>query len=366
MSQRYLHMVQTSTIFFSLILGSILLLGSPSHGLSGPEEEDDLLFTSNEPIEITISSDFEILLEDRGEDRSNHRGKLYYLTNDLDTVFRKVKLKTRGNFRRDPANCKYPPIRVKFGAEQERDSLFTGQSKLKLVIQCQIEKYVLLEYLAYRIYNIISVNSYKVRLAHITYVDNETKRIYSTKYGFFIESQDQLEKRLEAENCQKNIVQYFIERKEIITMALFQYMIGNDDWYVTSKHNITTLQKKDTEDFLAIPYDFDWSNLVDAEYTKPPGARISDLRERRVYRGLCMTKEEFTEQQLVFNEKKDDILSLVNDIPILSTKDRNRAKTYLKDFYTILNKSTSLSEIFTKDQCITEQHIGGTKKSLTN
>jgi hypothetical protein len=66
---------------------------------------------------------------------------------------------------------------------------------------------------------------------------------------------------------------------------------------------------------------------------------------------------------LIFNEKKGDIIGLVDEIPKLSTKYRNKAKAYLKDFYTILNESTSQSEIFTKDPCIIEQDIGGIKKA---
>ena len=74
-------------------------------------------------------------MNDRGEDRSYHKGLLYYLTDHGDTTFRKVRLKTRGNFRRDPANCKYPPIMVKFGKMKAEDPVFAGQSKLKLVTQ---------------------------------------------------------------------------------------------------------------------------------------------------------------------------------------------------------------------------------------
>jgi hypothetical protein len=117
--------------------------------------------------------------------------------------------------------------------------MFSNQFRLKLVIQCQIENYVLLEFLAYRIYNVLSNESYRVRLAEITYVDINTKNNHTTKYGCFIESKSELEEWLNAESTRPHPRQYFIDKNSIITMALFQYLIGNDDWYVISHHNVT-------------------------------------------------------------------------------------------------------------------------------
>ena len=132
------------------------------------KELDERLFESDAIVNLTILSNFASIMEDRGEDRSYHKGELYYLNLEGDTIRRKLKLKTRGNFRLDPTNCKYPPIMVKFGKLNTADSIFADQSKLKLVTQCQLENYVLLEYLAYKVYGLLTSNSYRVRLAHIT------------------------------------------------------------------------------------------------------------------------------------------------------------------------------------------------------
>lgn len=312
-----------------------------------------------------MMADFKSLLKDRGEDRSYHKGMIYYLPNPSDTIYRKVKLKTRGNFRRDSANCKYPPIQVKFGKRDLDDYIFADQAKLKLVIQCQIEDYVLLEYLAYRIYNLLCKESYRVRLAEITYVDINTKVIYTTKYGFFIESNGELENRLNAEITRQHPPQYFMDKNSIITMALFQYLIGNDDWYVISHHNMTILKNNDTAEFLAIPYDFDWSKLVDASYTKPVGTADHQLRERRTYKGLCMTSEEFDWQKTHFNENRLEILSLVDQIPKLSNRDRNKTTKYIEQFYKTLNAKSSLTSIFQKEKCVEELEVPGHKKSPT-
>ena len=207
-------LVKSSTRLLCYIVLA-LFISVQSAADSGDDDEHEnateevRIFESDDILKLTIMSDFRSILDDRGEDRSYHKAQLYYLNNKGDTVCRKIKLKTRGNFRRDPANCKYPPIKVKFSKLKTADSVFVDQSTLKLVIQCQLEEYVLLEYLAYRINNLLTDLSYRVRLAHITYVDMETREPYSTRYAFFIENEKKLAERLNAEIYKPNVVQYF-------------------------------------------------------------------------------------------------------------------------------------------------------------
>lgn len=183
-------------LFYHGVFSSFNIINSNSQPLD--KDFDERLFESDVVLKLTIISDFASIMDDRGEDRSYHKGELYYLNFIGDTIRRKVRLKTRGNFRRDPTNCKYPPIMVKFGKLKTADSIFTEQSNLKLVTQCQLENYVLLEYLAYKIYGLFSSHSYRVRLAHITYVDMDTRESYFTRYGFFIEDEAEMVVRIHA------------------------------------------------------------------------------------------------------------------------------------------------------------------------
>lgn len=343
----------TSIIGVSYGVSPDLFLSQQVHP-STQSQYSERLFDSDEVLQLTILSDFSAIMDDRGEDRSYHKGRLYYLNAQGDTIRRSVKLKTRGNFRRDPANCKYPPIMVKFGKLKSADSVFTDQSKLKLVTLCQLEDYVLLEYLAYRFYNQLTSNSYRVRLAHITYSDIETREAYFTKYAFFIEREKDMTDRLNLEEYKPNVVQYFLDRENVITMAMFQYMIGNDDWYVTSKHNTSILNENNSEKILAVPYDFDWSMLVNASYTKPENVPDRLLKDRRVYKGLCMEAEEFEYQRELFISKKDQILEFIKMIDGLSKRKRKEAENYIETFYKIINESSSLQEIFQKEECVKE------------
>lgn len=344
----------TSLFVFLLFTHSTFSFDRDSDETRSSDEYNYTLFDSDEILKLTILSNFSSIMDDRGEDRSYHKGKLYYLLDEVDTIRRKVKLKTRGNFRRDPKNCKYPPIMVKFGKHNLTDSIFPTDKKIKLVTQCQVENYVLLEYLAYRIFNLLSDYSFRVRLAHITYADKETKEPYFTRYAFFIENEKAMAKRIHAEKYKPHVVQYFLDRESTITMAMFQYMIGNGDWFVTSKHNTTILQLEDSKELIAVPYDFDWSDLVNAFYTKPQGVSSAALKNGRVYKGLCQESVEYEAQIKYFNSKKDEIMKLVKDIKDLDKYNKTRAEIYLEKYYKILNKPESLNSIFQQEECIKE------------
>ena len=51
-------------------------------------------------------------------------------------------------------------------------------------------------------------------------------------------------------------------------MMLFEYMIGNTDWSTYALHNMELVRKEDG-DHLPIPYDFDFSGLVNTIYANP-------------------------------------------------------------------------------------------------
>ena len=71
-----------------------------------------------------------------------------------------VDLSVRGITRRKKEICSFPPLRVEFTQKPGPSSLFKGQKELKLVTHCQrdadFQQYVLLEYIAYRLYNALT------------------------------------------------------------------------------------------------------------------------------------------------------------------------------------------------------------------
>ncbi len=310
------------------------------------------LFKSDEILELVLQSDFAALLNDRGEDPDYHKGIIYYTDQQGDNIVVDCELRTRGHFRRNPAHCRYPPIRVKITDSPPEDYLFRNQDKLKLVVQCQIEENVLMEYLAYRIYNQLTDLSFRVRLARITYQDLATNQTYTTKYGFFLESVDELSARLKMVEYEPHIIPNFLERNEGISMAVFEFLIGNDDWALTSEHNVVVLHDTLRDQLFAVPYDFDWSELVDAEYTKPEGIPDWQLSDRNVYKGLCMTENDYEYQMQFFNNKKTDVLAMIDMVPDLTKNRRQKARRYIENSYAAINKNNALNTIFQKQPCV--------------
>ena len=351
---------QKPSSFYQISILLVLLFWSANlHGSEGlcisdegtSDRNSNLLFKSDELLEFTLMGEFVELMQDRGDDRSYHKGKLYYLDVKGDTIFRKVRLKARGNFRRKEENCKRPPVAIKFKKLKSKDSIFTNQTKLKLVTHCQEERYVLQEYLAYRIFNAITDKSYKVRLAKITYAELETAEKYNSRFAFFIESEDELIERMNAKDINGMAIQSMLERKSVITTALFQYMIGNNDWFVTSKHNTSVLESNLDGQKYAVPYDFDWSEFVNAPYTKPEGAEEWQLENRMVYKGLCMKEEDYKEQVELFLSKKEAIIAVIEDAPSVAAINRKTAKKFVNQFYKTLQKPNSLKKIFQQQSC---------------
>lgn len=121
---------------------------------------------------------------------------------------------------------------------------------------------------------------------------------------------------------------------------------------MTSKHNTSILKLDKTEDLIAVPYDFDWSMLVDADYTKPDDVPDKLIKDRRVYKGLCLEAEELEQQHRLFNSKKELLIELIEEIKDLTKKEKQESKNYINSFYKTINRPSSLGNIFQKEECV--------------
>ncbi len=79
-----------------------------------------------------------------------------------------LQVRTRGTWRLRRDICTIPPLFLVFPQEQTEGTLFAGQDLLPLTTHCSSkygrhDNYVLKEYLAYRIYQLFSEKSIRVR-----------------------------------------------------------------------------------------------------------------------------------------------------------------------------------------------------------
>jgi hypothetical protein len=226
-----------------------------------------------------------------------------------------------------------------------------GLKKTKLVTHCrnssQAEQFVFLEYLIYKIYNILSDESYQVRLAKIHWIDTQGDYEAYQKWGFIIENTQQLEARLGGKfiNIQ-TVHQDKTNYDKITRLALFEFMIGNTDWGVSSLHNIKLLINDPYKPPIAIPYDFDWSGFVNAPYAVPlPDFGTKSVRVR-VYRGYYRQMDELNRVITEFLEKKDSIFELVQNFSYLNEANKSQALDYLMEFYSIIENPKRIHKEF--------------------
>jgi hypothetical protein len=153
-----------------------------------------------------------------------------------------------------------------------------------------------------------------------------------TRYAFFTEHFDSLAARHAAAVWRPQAVDVrAVAADELATVALFQYLIGNTDWSVVYSHNVVALRAASGA-VSAVPYDFDFSGLVDAEYAgPPPSLPIRSVRER-VYRGFCVPAPNWPAVFAAFEERRPAIEALAAEVP-LEPAQRERVLAYVASFY---------------------------------
>jgi hypothetical protein len=257
-----------------------------------------------------------------------------------------IALTTRGMTRRMPQICAFPPLRIIFSEKPAKTSLFRGQKALKLVTHCQgperFEQGVLLEYDAYRLYRLMTDQSFGARLAKVNYTDNAGHPV-TTRMGFFLEDINDVAKRADRKRFRgaNRISETQLDPTAAARFAVFEYMISNLDWAMTAGqpgqdccHNSRLLAVPGTATGLVgVPYDFDYSGLVDASYAVPPdGINVSSVRVRR-YRGFCAHNEQAKAVMTDVLARRATFMAVINQTPGLSNYYRDKADGYMGEFF---------------------------------
>lgn len=298
----------------------------------------DTLFRSEKIIRLELSSDFSAIEKSRTGDPQYYDGELTYFPDSGEPIRFSVKVMARGQFRRNPEVCSFPPLLVNFKGKEVRNTIFDNQDKLKLVTPCQDEKDVIEEYMVYRMYNQVTDLSMKVRLAKILYYDTATDRKLFEKYSFFVENKDHVARRNEVSVKDRFLTPFDLDKENYKKMSLFEYLIGNKDWYVTSRKNIVIMQSEDPAvELEAVPYDFDLSGFIDASYSKPEGVPEYLLADKRVYKGLCYTADEFKDTFEFYKKLKPVFESVINSQDLIPRYDKKQLIRYIDKFYSVIN-----------------------------
>lgn len=171
-----------------------------------------------------------------GDESEYHEGTFRYADSIGNTYEVDVEVRARGNYRRRRNVCRFAPLRLIFSGEQPPNAIFEGQEKLKLVTHCDsgrsiYEQNILKEYLAYRIFGLLTEQSFRIRLLHVTYLDTDRDNQPLTKYAFLIEDRDSVAVRTGMPlSSVKQIDLSELEPAQTNLVTVFQYFIGNTDF----------------------------------------------------------------------------------------------------------------------------------------
>lgn len=307
------------------------------------------LFASHEVLSLTLTGDLTKLRKDRREDAEEHPARLSFVAGD-SLVALEVQLRTRGKLRLQPRVCGFPNFRVNFKKKAVRGTIFDGQDKLKVVGHCQdrdeYAENTVEEYLAYRILNLLTDVSYRVRLARVTYVDTHDARPDSlTRFAFFIEDEEHVAARHGLVALKVPGVHPTQADWEYLNLVgVFQYMIGNTDWSAFMPepgnpeccHNTQPIGTN-WGAVKPVPYDFDVTGLVNPRYAVPdPRLRIRNVRQR-LYRGFCGSPAALQPVLARFNERRDAVYALYRETPGLREKTVEQTLQYFDKFYDVIN-----------------------------
>jgi hypothetical protein len=306
------------------------------------------LFNSDEVFQITLKGNVRNLINDRTDKPKGFPFVLSFPDKDNNEINIPVQLKTRGHFRRLKENCSYPPVLIEFIKDGvQKQTIFSDQKKLKLVMPCMGDEFVIREWLVYKLYNLVTPKSFKARLVKVKLEDDKNKKPGTSFYGILIEEEKQMAKRNKMVSVNKKLQPKQIETNNFLSMTVFQYMIGNTDWSIQYLQNIKLLAKDSVAVPISVPYDFDHAGIVNTPYAKPAEELLmSSIRQRR-YRGYCIQDMKVFDAVLAhYNQLKNDFYKLYTGCTLLDQKYLKSTIQYLDDFYSIINNPKAWQKEF--------------------
>ena len=295
------------------------------------------LFEVEEPMVITLTLNLKQYQKNKSEGEYMPAALSYHINDDL-RIERSIRIKARGAFRR--SNCSLAPFWLNIRKADINNEHLQDIKRIKVVTQCNKSstygQYVLKEFLIYKIYNILSSNSFRTRLIRLKYIDTGRKNKVTDTWAFLIEPEEMLAERLNAVVIENDkLSMKFMDPEVMDLAALFQYMVGNADYHIQGRHNmkILGLPGFGASGYTPVPYDFDYTGFVNAHYAIPgENLGIKSITDR-YFLGPCREDVEYQSAIDHFLSKSDEIMNLINSFPYLEERQKNEIISYLESYF---------------------------------
>ncbi len=306
-------------------------------------------FNDSSPLNATLVTDMGRLFGQKMKVGVIFPAKFICTLPDSTKVNEQIQMEVRGHLRRE--YCLVPPLKLKFN--NKTSPILSPLNSLKLVNPCKslnnYNQYLLKEFLAYKIYNLITDKSFHVRLVNLNWEDSSKSKKNVFQQAFLLEDVKDLATRNKCtESKLEKLDMESTDRSQMTIAALFEYMIGNTDWSVAAGHNFKLIQPEGDNYArpFAVPYDFDYSGLVNAEYAVPDQWLNIENVQQRVYRGFPRTMDELNAALTIFKQQKENIYALINNFNLLTSSGKKEMISYLEEFYQIIGNPNLVKSKF--------------------
>lgn len=303
-------------------------------------------FESGDAVDVTITLNLKQIQRDKADSVPWRNATLSSLGADGRSSTIPIKLKTRGKWRL--RKCEYPPIRLNFAKANVKGTEFEGLDKPKLVNFCRDtdlhEQYVIQEFQLYRVFQLVSPYNHRVRLIRLSYVDSASGKLEAKRFAFIVEEPEAMAERLSGTLIEeKGARAEDLDDAAIAIFGLFEFMIGNTDFSISSLHNAVLLTRP-VGPIVPVPYDFDFSGAINTTYATPePKLRLENVRTRR-YRGYCVDATHIDAAVAQFNARKQEIFALYEDRvgKMINPRLKSSVLDYFNEFYRTINDRGAL------------------------
>jgi hypothetical protein len=333
--------------FFTALLFLIISAVNVTYGQKSIDKVK--FFTDTSIVNATLTLNIKKVLANKAKEGIIFPATFTCKLGDSLNINDKIEVEVRGHFRR--AYCYLPPLKLIY--KHNPAAAFYHLKSLKLVSSCMParddDQNLLKEFIAYKIYNVITDKSFRVRLLNLSYQDSSGKKKTITDHAFLMEDISELAKRNGCTDwTDKKFVSEATDRRQMTIVAIFEYMIGNTDWSVPVDHNIKLIHSKhdSTSRPYVIPYDLDFSGFVNTNYSFPDERLGIESVRQRLYRGFPRTMDELNVVLDIYKGQKENIYALVNNFNLFTNTTKKEVTDYLDGFYKTINNPSEVKKTF--------------------
>ena len=201
-----------------------------------------------------------------------------------------------------------------------------------------------MEKLLYDLYAVVSPYARRAKMIKVN-IDGEKK----TFDAFLLEDDDDFEVRTGTKIIKsRTIATSVLNRTEYVKMCMFQFMISNADWSARKGHNTDLYRREEDNSLIIVPYDFDYSGIINNDYAVAP----ENLPIERVTQRHFMDKNiPITEMKAgidLFLEKESTMFKTIEEASFLSEGSKKRFTKFIGEFYKIIKDEKRINRMMKK------------------